>query len=303
MIFAISGVLAGGGLSLSALQAGEPANAPPAHSRIFGLSHVAVKATNFEQSVAFYRDFLGFAEQGRLFYPTNGRRELVYLKVSDTQTIEVFDAANVTQVAGQLYQVALHVEDAEAMRAQLARHGSRVPPVVGRGQMKNANFTTRDPEGTIIEVVQYLPEGRMVLDRGKFLPATRISDHLLCAVLTTTRQPEMLRFYRDALGFSPGERNAAREKEPAYLRLQIPGSTDYVDLMLGAVEERPYFGFEVRDVDQARARLERTSYWPTYGHPLEARRGKDGRRVLEVFDPDGMRIELIEARQPKADSP
>ncbi|HWI59063.1 MAG TPA: hypothetical protein VNZ22_17690, partial [Bacillota bacterium] len=36
--------------------------------RILGLSHIAVKASDVEKSVAFYRDFLGYAEQGRLHH-------------------------------------------------------------------------------------------------------------------------------------------------------------------------------------------------------------------------------------------
>lgn len=279
---------------VGAVRASEAARGPDTLPRIFGLSHVAVKATDYEKSVAFYRDFLGFAEQGRLFYPNNGLRELVYLKVSDTQTIEVFDAANVTQVAGQLYQVALHVENAEAVRVQFARHGFRVPPVVGRGQMKNANFTTRDPEGTVVEVVQYLPEGRMILDQGKFLSAARISDHLICAGLPAAKPQETLRFYGEVLGLARGAGGEASGGAPAWRRLQIPGSADYLELIFDAPEAKPYFGFAVQDVAAAKAKLERSAYRPAYPHPLTPRRGLDGRRVLDVFDPDGMRIALIE---------
>lgn len=277
-----------------ALHAEEPPTPALVRPRVLGLSHVAVKATDYEKSVAFYRDFLGFAEQGRLFYPTNGRRELVYLKISDTQTIEVFDAANVTQVAGQLYQIALQLEDAEALRVHLARRGFRMPPVVGRGQMKNANFTTRDPNAYIIEVVQYLPEGRMVLDRGKFLSDRRISDHLIAAGVATTKLSETLTFYREILGFeerAPGSTEASGSRR---LRLGIPGSNDYVEVTVVPDDPTPYFCLEVPDVDAAKATLAERAREMHYDRSLDISRTETGQRVLDVYDPDGMKIRLIE---------
>ena len=50
--------------------------------QLLGISHIAVKATDVEKSVAFYRDFLGFAEQGRLNNLDDGSLQLVFMKVS-----------------------------------------------------------------------------------------------------------------------------------------------------------------------------------------------------------------------------
>ncbi len=276
------------------LRAEPAAGAAPVAPRVLGLSHVAVKATDYEASVAFYRDFLGFAEQGRLFYPNNGRRELVFLKVSDTQTIEVFDAANVTQTAGNLYQIALQVEDAEAMRFQLLRHGFKMPPKVPLGQMRNANFTVRDPNGYIIEVVQYLPEGRMVLDRGKFLSTTRISERLVAAGVSTTKLPETLRFYGEILGFAPKPTTAATSPADQRLQLRVGANGDYVEVHVAAKDDTPFFRFEVRDLDHAKAQLERSLYFPTYGRPVVIETGSSRRRLIALRDPEGIRVELVE---------
>ena len=296
-LLALAGVLvmAAADRSGPALHAEEPPTPALVRPRVLGLSHVAVKATDYEKSVAFYRDFLGFAEQGRLFYPTNGRRELVYLKISDTQTIEVFDAANVTQVAGQLYQIALQLEDAEALRVHLARRGFRMPPVVGRGQMKNANFTTRDPNAYIIEVVQYLPEGRMVLDRGKFLSDRRISDHLIAAGVATTKLSETLTFYREILGFEERPPGLTGVSGSLRLRLGIPGSTDYVEVTTASEDQPPYFCLEVPDVDAAKATLAERAREMHYDRSMAISRTETGQRVLDVYDPDGMKIRLIES--------
>jgi lactoylglutathione lyase len=294
-LLVLAGMLVvGAAPSCPSLYGEQPLTPALVRPRVLGLSHVAVKATDYEKSVAFYRDFLGFAEQGRLFYPTNGRRELVYLKISDTQTIEVFDAANVTQVAGQLYQIALQLEDAEALRMHLARRGFRMPPVVGRGQMKNANFTTRDPNGYIIEVVQYLPEGRMVLDRGRFLSDQRISNHLIAAGVATTKLSETLTFYGEILGFEKPPSGLTGVSGSQRLRLGIPGSTDYVEVTIASEDQPPYFCLEVPNVDAAKATLAERAREMHYDRSMAISRTETGQRVLDVYDPDGMKIRLIE---------
>jgi catechol 2,3-dioxygenase-like lactoylglutathione lyase family enzyme len=291
---ALAGLCAFGLAAGHALRA-EAAGAGALPPRILGLSHVAVKATDFEASVAFYRDFLGFAEQGRLFDLNNGRRQLVFLKISDTQTIEVFDAANVTQVAGNLYQIALQVEDAEAMRLHLQRHGFKVPPKVPLGQMRNANFMVRDPNGYIIEFVQYLPEGRMVQDRGKFLSASRVAERLVAAGVTTAKLPETRRFFGEVLGFPPVPPRAGPSADDSRHRLRVGASDDYVEVLVAPKDETPFFRLEVRDLDQTKTLLERSLYFPTYGRPVAIVSGPNQRRVIPLIDPQGIRVELVES--------
>jgi len=78
---------------LSSLTAASVAFAAEKPPRILGISHVEVKASDVAKSVAFYRDFLGFAEQGRLNYANDGLLMLAFMKVSDNQQTEVFDAS------------------------------------------------------------------------------------------------------------------------------------------------------------------------------------------------------------------
>lgn len=281
----------------------EPTNAAPPPPRVLGLSHVAVKATDYEGSVAFYRDFLGFAEQGRLFDLKNGRRQLVFLKINDTQSIEVFDAANVTQVAGNLYQIALQIEDAEAMRLHLQRHGFKVPPKVPLGQMLNANFMVRDPNNYIIELVHYLPEGRMVLDRGKFLSGTRISDRLVAAGVATTRLPETLRFFGEIFGFPQDPPRAGPDSGEPQRRLRAGANGDYVEVLVAPQDDTPFFRLEVRDLDSAKAQLERSPFFPNYGRPIAIQSGPSRARAIHLWDPEGIRVELVEPDTGRSTAP
>ena len=86
---------------------------------------MAVKVSDIERSVPFYRDLLGFAEQCRLNNLKDGSLMLVCFKVSDEQSIEVFTGLKPGEE--RLYQLAYRVDDAEAMRAYLAKNGVKVP--------------------------------------------------------------------------------------------------------------------------------------------------------------------------------
>ena len=50
---------------------------------------------------------------------------------------------------------------------------------VGKGQTGNKNFNVKDPDGHIVEIVEYQPDSWTAREAGKFQPATRISDHIM----------------------------------------------------------------------------------------------------------------------------
>ena len=272
--------------------------APPPD--VLGFSHIAVKARDVEASVAFYRDFLGFAEQGRLMNlpPQNDTLQLAFMKICEDQWLEIFDAAHLKPEDHGLYQIALHVADAEVIRARLeaenvGANGRPVPKTVPRYQMKNANFSVLDPHGYHMETVQYLPEGRTLQDRGKFLPASRISPRIISARVAAGDGAASLHFYRDILGLRESGRTPATVGQPECIRLRMQDSTDTLELVLAA-KVAPHFTFAVPDVDKAKEKLERSAYYSTYGKPIEIRAGENQQRYIPLFDPMGVEVELRE---------
>jgi len=265
------------------------AQEPP---QILGISHVAVKAADVEKSVAFYRDFLGYAETGRLKYKDDGSLMLVFMKVSDTQWIEIFDARRLAK-EDRLYQVCFRVADAEAMRTHLAENGINVPAKVSRGQIQNLAFTVRDPQNYIVEFQQYTPEGWTLRDQGKFLPATRISDHIGHAGIVVKDLPAAQHFYQEILGFNENWRGSKDGKAISWLHVKLPTSRDFVELML-ETNVVPHFCLEVPDIEKAKAKLEGTAYFSTYAKTIEVKTGKNHKRQLNLYDPEGIRVELME---------
>ena len=261
--------------------------------RILGISHIALKASNVEKSVAFYRDFLGYAEEGRLRHLDDDSLLLVVVKVSDDQWLEIFDGA---RLAGKdrIYQVALRVDDAEAMRTHLERKGFKVPAALKPGQTKNLGFTVTDPYGYIIEFVQYQPDGWTLRDRGKFLPDSRVSDHISHAGVITDDVAAANHFYAETLSFKETWRGAANTNSLSWINMRVPDGADYVEYMLHTNAD-PHFCLVVPDLEKAKTSLEQRPYRATYGKPLEVHIGKNRKRQLNLFDPDDIRVELMES--------
>ncbi len=256
------------------------------------ISHVAVQATNVEESVAFYRDFLGFAEASRLTYP-DGSLMLVNMRVSADQWIEVFDAAKLKPGRDRIYQLAFRVADAEAMRARLAAQGYKVPERCPTGKLKNLNFTAQDPNGYTVEFVQYMTEGWPLSDAAGALPDACVSELITHAGLVATNVAAANGFYGDILGMKEKWRGSANGKVVSWIHMRVPPMGSYVEYMLDP-KVAPHFCLEVADMAKAVSKLESSPYRPKYVKPVEPIVGKNRRRILNLMDPNGIRVELME---------
>jgi catechol 2,3-dioxygenase-like lactoylglutathione lyase family enzyme len=255
-------------------------------SPILGLSHVGVKARDVERSCAFYGDFLGFAEQCRLNYLTTGKLMLVCFKVNDEQWLEVF--AGLATGENRMHQVAFRVTDADQVRARLADHHFDVPAKTPTGQMGNLNFVVPDPSGQIIEFVQHLPSGITQRDSGRFLPSTRIAKHLRQAQIVVS-DPALGTAFYSPLGLLPSESN---DGPAGTLRLRT-ATGDYVDFATTPVHQSQ-FTLEVQDLLEARLRLEANRHLIDYLQALVIATTPDGAKYLDLFDPDGTCVRLME---------
>ena len=110
-----------------------------------------------------------------------------------------------------------------------------------------------------------------------------------------------LRFYEDVLGFREIWRGSKDGVSLSWINLKLPDSDDYIELMLyHAVPAEPARGtadhlcLEVEDADNTVAVLKQRVESFQYGHPPEVRTGKNGKRQINLYDPDGTRTELME---------
>ena len=112
--------------------------ATPPRPRITGISHAAFYVSDMARARAFYEGFLGY--QSPFSIPRkNPQEQLVWIKLNDRQSIELFPGSEVTPEADRLYHIAVETDDAEAMRVYLEAQGVAVPEKVGVGKVGNKN--------------------------------------------------------------------------------------------------------------------------------------------------------------------
>ena len=269
--------------------------------RILGVSHIALFARDVDKSLAFYKDLLGFAEPYRLTKKQGGLH-LTFLKINDRQCIEIFPEREAG--GDRLYHFALETDDAEAMRSYLKSRGVKVPAKTPVGRIGNANYFVTDPDGHFVEIVQYLPEGWTLRDKGKHLPETRIATRLMHVGVAVGSLDRSLAFYRDILGCREVWRGSSSGKQLSWVNLMVPDGQDYIELMLYKGSSPPaarlgtmhHLCLEVPDVAKARAVLEKRPASKGWGKIGAIQLGKNRKRQLNLFDPDGTRIELMEPR-------
>ena len=277
-----------------------PAQQPPKRPHITGVAHVALYSHDIEKSRAYYRDLLGYREVFSLNNP-DGSLSLTFIKISDRQYIELFP--EVAPGTDRLNHISIEVDDAEAMRAYLGSRGMTVPDKVGKGRIKNSNFNVKDPDGHTVEIVQYEPDGWTIRDKGKAMDGPRISTRVLHAgILVGALEPAM-KFYRDILGFEEIWRGSRDGKRLDWVNMKVPDGGDYLEFMLydqipgpTARGSQHHICLEVADMDKALADLEKRPGREAYARPMEIRTGINRKRQLNLFDPDGTRTELMEAK-------
>ena len=281
-------------LALAATAAAPAAGKPPPRPRVLGLSHVAFRVSDSVRARSFYETLLG--------YPVAAAPDGLRVAVSNRQFVAL--RAGLNPVEDRLDHVALETDDVEAMRAYLAARGIGVPAAVAQDESGNRAFTVRDPEGWVVELVQHSSAGWPEnAPRVTAHPGVPLSRRILHAGILVGDLPAAIRFYGDVLGLIETWRGSRSGTELSWTNMKVPDGDDYVEFMLYAQIPAPHargtahhLCLEVPDIEAAKARLAERVSAAAYTRPLEARVGTNRKRQLNLFDPDGTRVELMEPR-------
>jgi lactoylglutathione lyase len=197
--------------------------------RITGVAHIALFVKDVDQSRRFYARLLGYQEPF-LLNDASGNLSLTFFKINDRQYIELFPEREAG--SDRLSHISIETDDAEGMRRYLESKGVKVPEKVPKGRIGNANFNIKDPDGHPVEIVQYLPGGWSVRDKGKAVSEKRISNRMMhVGIIVNTLEPAMS-FYRDILGFTEIWRGSRDGKVLNWVNMKVPEGDDYVEFML-----------------------------------------------------------------------
>jgi len=270
--------------------------------KITGISHVAYYVSDMPKAIAFWHDLLGFEE----YYELNGpdatsNLRTVFIKINDHQHVELSNATPPISL-NMMSHLCFTVDNVEQMRAYLRAQGIEVPT----GSMKKTQtgdiaFTVQDPDGTRIEFMQSSPDGVEAKAAGKFMPQTRISEHIYHVGFLVGNSQRAMDFYGRVLGFKEIWRGASGPNVLSWINMQVPDGSDYVEFMLyGAIPPVERWGtsnhiaLELPDMAKAVALLENRPAYKDYGRELKINIGRNGKRQVNIYDPDGTRVELME---------
>ena len=274
--------------------------AAPPRPAITGISHVAYYVSNMPAALTFWHDLLGFDLSYDRKAPNSTDTTVAFLKVNDHQYVELLsDRPPQSDPKNFLSHLCFLTSDLEQMRLYLAAKGVAVPARTSRTKTGDLVFSIADPDGTQIEFSQPQPASVEAQGTGKFLPPTRISQHIYHTGFLVGNTQRSLDFYEKILGFQETWRGASNPAQLSWINLRVPDGTDYIELMLYRTLPATYgssnhVALEVPDIAAAVATLQARPAFKSYTKPLTPHTGVNGKRQLHLFDPDGTRVELME---------
>jgi catechol 2,3-dioxygenase-like lactoylglutathione lyase family enzyme len=270
----------------------------PRRPRITGVAHVAFFASDLDKARAFYKELLGFQEPYDL-KNSDGSLMMSFIKINDRQYVEL--SKENAPGTDRLNHVSIETDDVLGMHRYLAAKGVAVGPAPGKVRIGNLAFNVKDPDGHTLEFVQYTPDGLTVKAKGKFVSPERVSDRMAHFGIIVGNVEASMKFYRDILGFVETWRGGGDPKRLSWINLRVPDGDDYVEFMLyDQLPEQTKRGSQhhiclfVPDINKARDTIESRASTAGYTRPLDVKTGVNRKRQLNLFDPDGSRIELME---------
>ena len=129
----------------------------------------------------------------------------------------------------------------------------------------------------------------------------RISDHIMHVGVLVGDLEKSQKFYGGILGFKEFWRGSGSPKMLSWVNMRPAEATDYLEFMLYNTLPPPegrgtknHASLMVPDADKALAELKIRA--PKYGYEKEIviQTGVNRKRQINLYDPDGTRIELME---------
>jgi len=190
-----------------------------------------------------------------------------------------------------LFEIAFATPDIGRMRAYLLAHNVPVGPI-SRDINSVAYCSLRDPEGNAIAFVQLHPL------TGTKAPAGKLSTRMLHAGFIVKDHAVEDRFYRDLLGFRMYWHGGFKDAADDWWEIQVPDGTEWIEYMLNIPEKadakergvQNHFSLGVENIQSAASQLRLDGLEKFDGPEI----GRDGKWSIDVYDPDGTRVEVME---------
>src|SRR5580704_15869457 len=87
-------------------------------------------------------------------------------------------------------------------------------------RQRSSGFNIKDPDGHIVEIVEYEPDSWTAREAGKFMPPTRISDHIMHVGVLVGDLDKSMAFYHGLLGFNEFWRGSSSPKMLSWVNMR-----------------------------------------------------------------------------------
>jgi catechol 2,3-dioxygenase-like lactoylglutathione lyase family enzyme len=271
------------------------AQTTPVRPKITGISHLAVYTSDPTATEHYYRELIGAAK-----VPDPQNPKGVRYAFSATQFVEVLPLPPNSGI-NRLDHTAYNTDNADGMRKYLAAKGWTTPAKVEKGSDGSRWFTVLDPEGNKVEFVQP-PANAKAADAPNV-----VGHHIIhLGILVHDRAKEDV-FYKGLLGFKPYWFGGMEETKLDWVSQQVPDSHDWLEYMLtsgpsgsGIPANMTQHNLGVLDhlsvgevsVEDAYKTLQAGNRLGGV-HDDHPKIGKDGKGQFNLYDPDGIRFELM----------
>ena len=186
------------------------------------------------------------------------------------------------------------------MRRYLGAHNVAVPPAVSRASDGSQYFEVKDPEGNEVEFVQPGKEQPAV-------PENPLSKHMIHVGFIVHDRAVEDAFYIGLLGFRPYWHGGAKDDSSDWISMQLPDGLDWIEYMTVKGPEKTgipsamsqdtagvlnHFALGVQNMEQSFDLLYAGDRLT--GKHSDPKIGRDGKWQVNMYDPDGVRAELME---------
>jgi len=256
-------------------------------AKITGIAYVKVKVTDVEKAKAFYGGVLGL-ESGAA---KDGNSVQASFVVNRDQRVELTKGPAGTG-GSYLVEIGLATDDLMKMKTYLMAKGVATNETMAWPD-GTKYFETQDLEGNKIVFVE---QTRDVKEAGS--SAGAVSKQMLHAGFVVKNLQAESHFYEDVLGFRLYWRGGFKDDGTDWYEIQVPDGDNWIEFMLNIPPTADHKELGVQNhfslgVSKARATAEelRARGAKEFDGPEVGRDGKDS---IDIYDPDGTRVELME---------
>jgi catechol 2,3-dioxygenase-like lactoylglutathione lyase family enzyme len=265
--------------------------------KITGISHIAVYSADLDATNRYYTQSVGAAREDDPESPRGVR-----YAINATQFVEVLPLNCAGICVNRLDHVGWNTENAEGLRLYLVDMGWKTPAKVNHNSDGSKSFRVNDPEGNLVEFVEPSAHAKAPDDPHV------VGHHIIHVGFLVHSRAAEVEFYQQLLGFRPYWFGGMEDGKIDWVSEQTPDSHDWLEYMmtsgrsgsgipatisqqqLGVLDHLSIGVVSVPDAYTALVAENRLS-GRFDKHPQI---GKDGKYQFNMYDPDGIRLELME---------